>query len=170
MKGTETREKKRKQWMIKRGRMGENKMTEIIFLWRLQRGKVYTTAEARLTAKPSITIWLGGLVCWRWGHAARNQKQGRNSLGCTSAHVCPCCPRTARFSVMLWEPFGELGKIPTFLCCSLVFSDSDSVILLPHSHTQTAQRVCPVLILESKRQELNCFHNQHLAAWSWLEI
>lgn len=44
------------------------------------------------------------------------------------------------FSVVPREQFGVLGKLPTFLWCLLVFSDSDSVILIPH----TAQKTCLV--------------------------
>lgn len=72
-------------------------MTEIISLWSLRWGKVWTTAKARLTAKPSFTVWLEKLVCSLWGSAVMKSKTNWSSLGCRSAHVCPCCPRTARF-------------------------------------------------------------------------
>lgn len=53
-------------------------------------------------------------------------KTKQSGLGCRSAHVCSCFPRTARFSVVPREQFGELGRLPTFLWRSLVFSDSYS--------------------------------------------
>lgn len=138
--------------------MREGKMTEIISSWSLRRGKVWPTAKARLAAKPSITVWLEGLVRSPWGRGAMKSKTNQSSLGCRSAHACPCCPRTARFSVLPREQFGVLGKLPTFLWCSLVFSDRDSVFLIPH--TQTKQK--PPGALVSDPRALKLCHNRHL--------
>lgn len=69
--------------------------------------------------------------------AAMKSKTNRSSLGCRSVHVCPCCPRTPRFSALPREQFGVLGKLPTFLRRSLVSSDSESVTLIPHRTHET---------------------------------
>lgn len=66
--------------------------------------------------------------------AAMKSKTNRSSLRCTSAHVCPCCPRTARFLPSAQrEQFAALGKLPTSLRSSRVFSDSESVTVIPHT-------------------------------------
>lgn len=99
--------------------------------------KMRTAAKARLTAKLSITVWLEGLVCLLRGRAVMKSKTNWCSLGCRSIHVCPCCPRTARFfrenSLVCWERF------PHF-CGARLFSVTAVVCLW--SHTRHSKPAC----------------------------